>query len=177
MRHREENSDAEIIVQYNDTELGRWQLSPKLETLRRRFVVPTAVFNRNTLGTFSFEAVGQSNVDFGLEGISLRDARHLGDFKGFVDRCSTVTLVGWAIGGNIPVSLVASLEGVPLPALFKNVDRPDLQLNGLPLDAGFEILPTKPIAAGSKVEVRFPNGRHLNGSPCEIPERSAQTPK
>jgi hypothetical protein len=157
-----------VIVRYNDAELGRWRLPPNSEQLRRRFVVPEAVFNRSTLGTLTFESIGAPNAGFGLEGVSLRDVRRQGDFKGFVDRCSSDRLVGWAVGENIPIAVAATVDGAPLPAVFNNVNRPDLKSNGFPPDAGFEILPSKPIAAGSTVEVRFPNGRHLNGSPCQL---------
>ena len=167
VRPGSETDKADVIVRYNDAELGRWRLLQKPQPLRRRFIVPEAVFNRNTLGTLSFETIGERNPAFGLEGISLRDARRLGDFKGFVDRCSPDKLVGWAVGENTPVTVAASVDGAPLAGVFSNVSRPDLQSQGLPLDAGFELLPVKPIAPGSRIEVRFPNGRHLNGSPCQ----------
>lgn len=162
-----ESDNAEVIIRYNDAELGRWRISPKLPQLRRRFIVPGEVFNRSTLGTLSFVTNGKGNAGFGLEGISMRDVRPLAQFRGFVDHCAPDKLGGWAVGENVPVTVVASVDGAPLQAVFQNVGRPDLQSHGFPVDAGFEIRPAEPIAVGSRVEVRFPNGRHLNGSPCQ----------
>ena len=104
---------------------------------------------------------------FGVEALSLRDARHLTDFKGFLDRCNQGKLVGWAVAENTAVSVTASVNGEPIKAVLSSLERPDLASHGLPDDAGFVLTPAQPIAPGSKVEVRFANGRPLMGSPCQ----------
>jgi putative transposase len=158
-----------VIVRFNDAELGRWQLPAQARRLRRRFIIPAAVFNRRTDAQLSFEIAATSPTPtvFGVEGLSLRDARHLTDFKGFLDHCSQGKLVGWAIAENTAVSVTASVNGQPIKAVLTSMERPDLASKGLPDDAGFVLTPAQPIAAGSRVEVRFANGRPLIGSPCQ----------
>ena len=158
-----------IIVRFNDAELGRWHLPAQARRLRRRFIIPEAVFNRSTDAHLSFEIPANSPTPtvFGVEALSLRDARHLTDFKGFLDRCNQGKLVGWAVAENTAVSVTASVNGQPIKAVLSSLERPDLASQGLPGDAGFVLTPAQPIAPGSKVEVRFANGRPLMGSPCQ----------
>jgi hypothetical protein len=59
------------------------------------------------------------------------------------------------------------VNGEALKATFTNIERPDLENHGLPVSAGFKLIPRKPISAGDTIEVLFPNGRQLSGSPCQ----------
>lgn len=159
---------ATLIVRFNGAELGRWRLPAQARKLRRRFIVPGPVFNRSTEGQLAFEIPSDTSsaTVFGVQALSLRDARLLHDFKGFVDACAPDKLVGWAVAEDSAVSVIASANGEPLKAVLTNVERPDLAPHGLPTDAGFVLTPEKPIASGTTVEVRFANGRPLVGSPC-----------
>jgi hypothetical protein len=158
-----------VVVRFNDAELGRWRLPAQARDVRRRFIVPEAVFNKSLEARLTFEVStgATEQTVFGLQGLTLRDARLLTNFKGFVDSCSKESVVGWAIAEDTAVSITASVNGEPVKAVLSSVERPDLASHGLPIDAGFELRPEKPLAAGSKVEVRFANGRPLIGSPCE----------
>jgi hypothetical protein len=157
-----------ITVRFNDAELGRWRLPAQAGPLRRRFIVPAAIFNRGTDARVSFElpSTPASSV-FGVQALSLRDVRFLANFRGFVDTCTREMLGGWAVADGAPVSVVASVDGKPIAAEWTNLDRDDLASRKIPADAGFVLKPQTPIAAGSKVELRFANGRPLNGSPCK----------
>lgn len=160
--------DALIAVRYNDIELGSWLMSPKWRLWRRRFIIPKHVFNRRMDGILSFEVQKGRAGQFGIEGIVMRDATGLGVHKGFLDRCTPDVLTGWAVGNDTPINVFATLDGDVLPAAFVSVHRPDLEALGLPPDAGFELKLEKPLPLGSRVEVRFANGRHLSGSPCQL---------
>jgi hypothetical protein len=159
---------ATVIVRFNEAELSRWRLPAQARDVRRRFIVPAAVFNRSTAAQLSFELAGNAkDADvFGLQGVTLRDAVHLSKFRGYLDRCELDKLVGWAVAEDSAVSVAASIDGQPLPGRLVNVERGDLASHGLPTDAGFELKPGQPIAPGSTVEVRFANGQRLIGSPC-----------
>jgi hypothetical protein len=98
--------------------------------------------------------------------VSLRDARFLHDFRGFVDSCSGGKLVGWAAAEGAAVSVAASVNGTPVAATITNWERPDLASHNLPTDAGFELALAEPVAAGAAIDVHFANGRPLSGSPC-----------
>jgi hypothetical protein len=163
--------DAEpstLIVRFNDAELGRWRLPTEARDLRRRFIVPEDVFNRSTAARLSFEHSGDapSSDVFGLQSVAVRDARHLSKFRGYLDHCDRQRLVGWAVAEDTAVSVAASANGDPMKAVLSNVERADLATHGLPVDAGFELRPIEPIAAGTTIEVRFANGQRLIGSPC-----------
>ena len=93
--------------------------------------------------------------------------RFLANFKGFVDVCTPDKLAGWAVADGAPVSVTVKVNGKPIAAQMSNLERHDLADRGLPNDAGFELKPETPIAAGSKVEIQFANGRPLRGSPCQ----------
>jgi putative transposase len=168
-RLAEGQPDHTLIVRFNDAELGRWRLPKETRQLRRRFIVPGAVFNRNTAAQLTFELAEKAPLSpvFGLEAVSLRDAKFLHEYKGFVDNCSNGTLMGWAVAEGVAVSVAASVGDEPLAATLSNKERPDLAAHGLPADAGFELTFTQPVPAGSAIEVRFANGRPLSGSPCK----------
>ncbi len=154
-----------VTVFFNDTELGRWVLPQRPRRLRRRMIVPRDVFNASTVARLVFAASGAPPA-FGLEALSLRDARYLVSFKGVVDHCRSDELVGWAVAEGAPVSVTATANGAPLAATFTSAERPDLSAHGLPAGAGFRLKPWHPIPAGSSVEVRFANGGRLGGTPC-----------
>lgn len=157
-----------VVVYFNDQELGRWMLPDEPQQLRRRFIVPRDVFNASTVArlVFAGPATASAKTPFGLEALSLRDARFLRNFKGFLDQCETDKLIGWAVASGSAVSVTAKVNGKPIEATFTTVARPDLPSHGLPGDAGFKLTPLEPIAAGSTVEVQFTNGKLLRGTPC-----------
>jgi Transposase len=156
-----------VTVIFNDTELGHWVLPQQQRTLRRRLIVPRDVFNASTVARLVFaQSAGGVPAAFGLEALSLRDARYLVDFKGVVDHCRTDELIGWAVAEGTPVTVTATANGKPVEATFTTAERPDLPAHGLPSGAGFHLKPLQPIARGSTVEVRFANGRTLGGTPC-----------
>ena len=159
-----------MIVRFNDAELGRWRVPEEARNLRRRFIVPAAVFNKSTAAqlTFAFAAKAPLSPVFGLEAVSLRDARLLHDYLGFVDSCKDGKLAGWAVAQGTGVSVAASIDGAPVAAAFVNTMRPDLAEHGLPKDAGFELTLAEPVPAGTAIDVRFANGRPLRGSPCKL---------
>jgi putative transposase len=168
VRPGHDGSEQTMTVRFNDAELGRWQLPKRPTLLRRRFIVPRAVFNRSTAARVDFELPGDPTVaaNFGLQALSLRDARLLRNFRGFVDSCSPNKLAGWAVAEGSAVSIAASVDGEPLKATLTNVERLDLAKHGLPADAGYELVLDEPVAPGSEIDVRFANGRPLTGSPC-----------
>ncbi len=159
-----------VIVRFNDAELGRWRVPEEARNLRRRFIVPAAVFNKSTVAqlTFAFAERAPLSPVFGLEVVSLRDARLLHDYLGFVDSCKDGKLTGWAVAQGTGVSVAASIDGTPVAAAFVSKMRPDLAGHGLPKDAGYELTLAEPVPAGTAIDVRFANGRPLRGSPCKL---------
>ena len=156
-------------VRFNDSEIGQWRMPREARQLRRRYIIPKPIFNRSTVGHLTFKNMSDkpSSYQFGLKAVTLRDAQRLFNFKGFVDHCRTDRIVGWAVAEDSAVNVTATVNGEPLKATFINVERPDLKSHGLPVAAGFDLLPRKPISAGSKIDVLFANGRPLIGSPCQ----------
>lgn len=161
-------SPQTLSVRFNDTEIAHWRLPREARQLRRRYIIPKPIFNRSTVGHLTFKSISGRPLSsqFGLEAVTLRDARRLFNFKGFVDHCTTERIVGWAVAEDTAVNVKATVNGEPLKATFTNVERPDLKSHGLTVAAGFKLIPRKPISAGSKIDVLFANGRPLNGSPC-----------
>jgi putative transposase len=159
---------ATVVVRFNDAELSRWQLPAQARDLRRRFIVPAAVFNRSSAAQLSFELTdtAEGSEVFGLQSVELRDAVRLSKFRGYLDHCDRDKLVGWAVAEDSAVSVAATVDGQPLQGTLLNVERGDLASHSLPTDAGFELKPSQPITPGATVEVRFANGQRLIGSPC-----------
>jgi putative transposase len=168
VRPGRDGSDQTMTVHFNDAELGRWRLPASPTLLRRRFIVPKDVFNRSTAARVDFELPGDPTVaaNFGLHALSMRDARLLRNFRGFVDSCTQSKVVGWAVAEGSAVTVAASAGDEPLKSTLTNIERLDLAKHGLPLDAGFELTFDEPVAPGSEIDVRFANGRPLTGSPC-----------
>jgi putative transposase len=157
-----------LIVRFNGAELSRWRLPATEGQARRRFIVPRDVFNRDTAAQLTFELDGRAPLSavFGLEAVSLRDAKFLHAYRGFVDSCSNGKVGGWAIAEGIGVSVLPSVDGKPLAVSQSNIERADLASQNIPTDAGFELTLAEPPAPGSAVDVRFADGRPLLGSPC-----------
>jgi putative transposase len=168
VRPGRDGPDQMMTVRFNDAELGRWRLPARPTLLRRRFIVPKDVFNRSTAARVDLDLPGDPSVaaNFGLHALSLRDARLLRNFRGFVDNCGSSKLVGWAVAEGSAVSIAASVDGEPLKSTLSNVERLDLAKHGLPVDAGFELTLDEPVPPGSEIDVTFANGRPLTGSPC-----------
>jgi len=168
-RSKKGKSPPTLSVRFNGTEIGQWRLPRETRRVRRRYIISKSVFNRSTVRRLTFTSISgkRSSAQFGLEAVALRDAPRLFNFKGHVDHCRTQHIVGWAVGADSPINVTATVNGKPLQATFANVERPDLASHGLPVAAGFKLIPHKPIAGGSTIDVRFANGRPLHGSPCQ----------
>ena len=112
--------------------------------MRRRFIVPVAAFNKSIVAHLTFALAGKAPLSpvFGLEAVSLRDARFLHDYKGFVDSCSSGKLVGWAVAEGTAVSVGASINGAPVAAdvfqygAARSRRAPAADRRGLRADAG-----------------------------------------
>jgi hypothetical protein len=159
-----------LLVRFNDVEIGRWRLAGPARSLRRNFLIPGAVFNRSQTARISFEFVDGSGPaqNFGLERLWLRDAQHISEARGSLDRCTPGQLQGWAVVEDSATTVVALVNKTALSATLTNVERPDLPPHGLPADAGFVLEPSTPLPAGTTIDVRLPNGHELSGSPCRL---------
>ena len=159
---------AVVIVRFNDHILGHWRLPSEPRTLRRRFIVPRTLINPDSLARLSFEYVGQPARPsvFNLLSLELTNLRGM-NANGWVDRCSTEKIIGWAVVDGVPAPVNTTVDGEALPSTSINYERPDLERSALPIDAGFELIPSHPIRKGASVAVTFANGRHLHGSPCQ----------
>lgn len=159
-----------LTVRFNDFELGRWKLSGGATYARRRFIIPKTVVDEDTVGHLRFEHAGDLDdpSSFGLVSLALRDLRPRPGKKGFVDSCRTDAIIGWAVADNVGSTVVAKVDGRPLPHSFTSAPRGDLAEHGLPRDAGFLLTPKQAIPAGATVEVEFFDGRPLRNSPCKI---------
>jgi putative transposase len=160
--------DETLVVRFNEQEIGRWRLPKQGGSVRRRFVVPRDVFNRETAAKLTFVLDGEvpPSPVFGLEAASLRDVRFLHDYRGFVDSCSNDEVVGWAVAEGLPVTVAASVGDKPISYTQTSSERPDLPEHGIPEDAGFQLKLAEPVPAGTAIDVRFADGRRLTGAPC-----------
>jgi hypothetical protein len=167
-RKRAADRPSILRVGFNDVELARWQLPQEAPSLRRQFVIPTALLNSNLVGQLSFDYAEDSPAVFGLERLWIRDARRLGDFQGHLDHCSPEQLSGWAAADGVPLSVIPKSGDKPVGGSFTNVYRADLEKRAFPPDAGFVFRPSAPLPPGTTVDLRFSNGKSLPGSPCRI---------
>ena len=138
-------------------------------TLQHRFIIPQAVFNRNTPAIIELEESREdADVVLGLRSFTVREPPLLRAYQGTLDGCEGRKLWGWAIANDLPVPVVASIDGKPVEATFVNVLRPDLEAHALPNSAGFEITLANPVPDGSEVSVSFygSDGHTLQNSPC-----------
>ena len=158
-----------VRVLFNGFDVGVWPLSAKRRYSKRRFIIPRAAFNFKSPADLllMIEPEG-APIAFGLRELSLEDARTLSDFKGTLDSCNGQKLRGWAVAGDLNVPVTVAVDGAPVAGRYLAVERPDLEKQGLPADAGFEIMLADPIAAGREIAVSFypGNGQPLRNSPC-----------
>lgn len=154
-----------LIVDFDAHELGRLDLSENMRRFRHRFIVPQNIFNtsRDHRLTFRLE---DGNRPVRIESVALRDAEVLSEFDGHLDLCAADKLQGWAIADGLPVSVAVTVNGEAVEATVTNVARPDLAAADIPISAGFNLVPSAPIPAGSEVVVRYPNGAPLRGPTC-----------
>jgi Glycosyl transferase family 2 len=86
-------------------------------------------------------------------------------YEGFIDRCTTTTVVGWATCGGRPGEVDIFLNDAPVARVACDVERPDLASYHAPMKSGFACLLPREIGAADRVSVRFPDGTELSGSP------------
>ena len=165
-RKRESNRPSTLRLQFNNTEIGRWQLPQEARSLRRQFVIPTDVLNSSSEARLSFESIDHSDANFGVERLWLHDVSRSSGFMGVLDLCSSDQLSGWAVADDAPLNVMITSRDRPVPGTLTNVERPDLPKHGLPLEAGFVFRPANPLPKGTKIDVRFPDGKFLEHSPC-----------
>lgn len=166
----EERDARVLVVRFNEAELGRWKIANDANYVRRRFVIPKDVVNKDTVGhlTLEYEGAVSNPSNVGLVSVELRDYRPRPGRRGFVDKCSPQEIVGWAVADKVGSTVVVKVNGKPLPHTFTSLDRDDLTGVGLPSDAGFVLTPKTPIPAGARIDIEFYDGRPLLQSPCSF---------
>lgn len=103
-----------------------------------------------------------------VEALALQNMNELSDFLGYVDSCSKGVVSGWARSGTAPSPVTVRRSDASLVTVLPSIERQDLARAGHPSNAGFAIPLTKPAASAERIDVLFPNGRQLNGSPCRV---------
>jgi hypothetical protein len=88
------------------------------------------------------------------------------ELRGYVDVCQQWQVAGWAAENGQPVAATVCVNGVTLTRHAPAVRRPDLIPHGIDEQAGFRFIFAEPLTAADVVEVLFPDGSHLTGSPC-----------
>lgn len=101
-----------------------------------------------------------------LETISLREAARLSNFSGHVDNCSGAAVIGWAMADDLPAPITVKRKGKPDQSRMPSIPRPDVKKGSRPRDVGFSVAMSPAIAPGERIEVVFPDGRPVPGSPC-----------
>jgi hypothetical protein len=163
-----QTSGRTLVVNVNDRIIGRWMLISSGDTVKRAFRIPRDIFNRTPELRVDFESTGGKRLNWSLVAIEVQDMHRRPDAVGHVDVCSADRITGWATVGPIPSVVVVRVDGVEAAGSLVNVDRSDLVDHGYPRDAGYELVLDKKPAPGSTIDVSFPDGRPLIGSPCRI---------
>lgn len=88
-------------------------------------------------------------------------------FRGRIDICQQSHVAGWAADsrGN-PVPVTVLINGKELMEEIPRVLRVDLPRHGISDRSGFTFTFATPLGLSDRVEILFPDGSHLNGSPC-----------
>ncbi|MEO0799943.1 MAG: hypothetical protein AAFY53_12140 [Pseudomonadota bacterium] len=86
--------------------------------------------------------------------------------RGYVDRCSSARVVGWAADAFGPAKLNVSVDGASWPYRVIRRRRPRLGRLGVDPFSGFELQLGKPVPADSTIAVKIGETFTLNGSPC-----------
>jgi hypothetical protein len=156
---------ARVTVSANGSQVGVWQLNGS-ERESASFIVAREIANKESPLRIAF----RSELPlFGVSRILLRDVSSLSEFAGYIDSCQGTRLSGWAKTGTLLAPIVIRRGGrVVTPVAFQNVNRPDLPANGLPAVAGFDITLPPSRDSPQETDVRFPNGKPLDNSPCRM---------
>ena len=86
-------------------------------------------------------------------------------FSGQLDMCEHSRAAGWAACGGIGVPVTVRVSGETLTDNAPQVRRPDLVAHGIAENAGFVFTFPEPLVISDTVDVLFPDGSHLRGSP------------
>jgi len=151
---------AHLDVAVNGLSLGNWRLSGERV---KRLLVPSHVAAGGPLAvTFATDAPGAVAVGkLVVQEMSLLEA-----FAGHLDDCRGGAVSGWAKSGLGSAPVAVRRGGRIVTTIMASVERPDLPPAGHPLDAGFRIALAPPVRPGETIEVVFPNGALVAGSPC-----------
>src|ERR1700744_4887815 len=95
-------------------------------------------------------------------------------FRGNLDEGSREFVRGWAASGRRPLDVTVCVRGQRF-TVPPNADRPDLASLGLPRRSGFMFIFPEPLTQGDAVQVLFPNGREIQGSPFVYSEQDLST--
>lgn len=87
------------------------------------------------------------------------------DLQGYLDVCTDSYVAGWATADSHPAELDVFVNDQHVQRICCKVERPELKLHGIPVNAGFLFNFPYPLQASDEVSVRFPDGTHLTNSP------------
>jgi len=105
---------------------------------------------------------------FLLRQIWLRDVHSLQGDRGHIDYCNEKSISGWAIADGLGSPLKVRLSSREPTWIVPNVERKDLAPIGLSVFSGYKFNFESHLEPGASVRATFPNGRELEGSPCNI---------
>ena len=88
------------------------------------------------------------------------------ELRGYVDIALQSHVQGWAVNGVEPTEVIVLINDAHLATVKPTIPRPDLVAHGLPEVSGFTFNFPKPLTMDDTVSVLFPDGTHLEGSPC-----------
>ncbi len=88
------------------------------------------------------------------------------ELRGYVDVALQSHVQGWAASGVEPTEVIVLINGEYLATVRPTVPRPDLVAHGLPENSGFTFNFPRPLTIDDTVSILFPDGTHLEGSPC-----------
>ena len=90
-------------------------------------------------------------------------------YDGFVDVCRKSLIMGWAKNGKLAVPVTLVVNGRTVATIKPNMPRNDVVKDypGTDLNTGFRY-DTTTVELNDRVEVKFPNGSNLAGSPCKV---------
>jgi len=86
-------------------------------------------------------------------------------YHGYVDVCHQSHVAGWAARGSEGVPVSIRINGRFVGEAAPYIQRPDLAASGVKAGAGFMFYFPEPLRASDTIEVQFPDGSHLHGSP------------
>lgn len=103
-----------------------------------------------------------------IKELSLMDIHQMANMRGHIDQCSTITVSGWAVSGQMVPPLIVRKNGKKVAMIQNFHDRKDLPTHGIPLNAGFTHYFQEPLQKGDHVELVFLNGKQVPGHKCNF---------